>query len=179
MKITLLLGSPHADGTTAALAKSFAKGAEESGHQVVHVSCAKKNVHPCIGCNKCKVHGVCVWTDDMPSIEKEIRSSDAVVLVSPIYYFGITAQLKTVMDRFYSFDEALRERKPIFGLITASADAGIASTEAALKQYDELMKYMGSHSAFRLNATGVTVPEDLASTDFVERAYELGKAMSK
>ncbi len=179
MKILLLLGSPHADGTTATLAKSFARGAEDGGHEVTKVICAQKNVHPCIGCNKCKVHGVCVWTDDMPSIEKQIRSSDAVVLVSPIYYFGITAQLKTVIDRFYSFDEALRERKPLFGLITASADGSLDSTEGVLKQYSELLKYLGSDSLGVLNATGVTEPEDLDDTDFVEKAYQFGKTIKK
>ncbi len=179
MKILLLLGSPHADGTTATLAKSFIQGAKDAGHEVSTVRCSQKNVHPCIGCNKCKVHGVCVWTDDMPSIEKEIRSSDAVVLVSPIYYFGITAQLKTVIDRFYSFDEALRGRKPMFGLITASADSAMDSTEGALKQYSELLKYMGSDSLGVLNATGVTVPDDLDDTDFVEKAYQMGKSIRK
>ncbi len=179
MKLTLLLGSPHADGTTAALAKSFAKGAEDAGNEVVAIRCAQKNVHPCIGCNKCKVHGVCVWTDDMPSIEAEIRSSDAVVFVSPIYYFGITAQLKTVMDRFYSFDEFLREKKPLFGLITASANGNISISESALQQYSGLLKYMGSQSIGTLNALGVTVPKDLEKTDYIENAYQLGKSVRK
>ena len=179
MKILLLLGSPHAEGTTATLAKSFTKGAEEAGHEVVSIRCSQKNVHPCIGCNKCKVHGICVWTDDMPSIEAEIRSSDAVVFVTPIYYFGITAQLKTVMDRFYSFDEFLRKKKPLFGLITASADVGIASSEGANQQYRNLLDYMGSESIGILNALGVTVPKDLDRTDYVEKAYQLGKSIRK
>lgn len=60
-----------------------------------------------MGCNACGMNGACVQKDDMSEVEKLILNSDMIVFVSPIYYFGISAQLKTLIDRFYSFNTPL------------------------------------------------------------------------
>lgn len=100
MKITMITGSPHKKGTTALLAESFSKGAKEAGHEVFRFDAAYKKIHPCIACDKCRDSndGGCVFKDDMAELNPRLLEADMVVLVSPIYYYDITAQIKAVID---------------------------------------------------------------------------------
>lgn len=174
MKILMLLGSPRPEGTTAVLADAFRKGAEESGNHVEEISCAKLHIHPCIGCGNCHRHGVCVWTDDMPKVEKKVLESDVLVYVTPVYYAGVTAQLKTVMDRFYSFNSKFREKRPRLALITAAHEKVLSSTSVVVAQYEELLRYFPAEDLGRVNALGTGGPEDLEGTGYTEEAYALG-----
>lgn len=177
MKILMLLGSPHGNGPSAQLAESFAKGAVENGHEVVKMDCAKLVVHPCVACEKCHMHGVCVWTDDMPKVEKEAVSCDMIVFVSPIYYAGITAQLKVVFDRFYSFDAKLMERKPKFALITTAHEDVYDSTAGAVVQVEAIARYYGVDMVGKINALDVGNEEKFRSEGYIEKAYELGRSI--
>ncbi len=177
MKILVLTGSPHKDGTTSILAEAFRKGASEKGHTVDTLDCARLKINPCIACNNCLRHGVCVWTDDMHKVEEAVRNADAVVFVSPIYYAGVTAQMKLVMDRFYSFDSVFSGNKPKIGLITAAGEEELSTTCAAVKQFDSLIKYWGTEKIGMVNAYNAVDPEHLRATDFEKKAYELGRSL--
>lgn len=178
MEILVLLGSAHTDGTSATLAQSFIRGAEEAGNHVTTINCAKKSVHPCIGCNNCLQHGVCVWTDDMPAIEQAVKNCDAIIYVTPVYFFGVTAQMKTVIDRFYPFAKDLIARKPKMGIITAAAEQVYSSTGAVMRWYEEMIKYIGCEDLGSVNAVNVVNPEALAGTDYADQAYRFGKSIS-
>ena len=92
MKILVITGSAHKQGTTAYLAEKFVQGATEAGHEIYRFDAAFKNVHPCIACDKCHRTGVCTFQDDMNELNPRLIEADAVVFVSPIYYSNITAQ---------------------------------------------------------------------------------------
>ena len=95
MKITVITGSPHKNGTSARLAEEFIKGAESAGHKVFRFDGAFKNVHPCIACEKChKTNSGCAFKDDMQELDPHLLESDGIVFVSPIYYYDVTAQIK-------------------------------------------------------------------------------------
>ena len=64
MKILILTGSPHKNGTSNTLVKEFIKGAKESGHDIEVYDVAKGNMHPCLGCDFCGMDGDCVQKDD-------------------------------------------------------------------------------------------------------------------
>ena len=99
MKILLISGSPHKAGTTSVLIKAFSKGAESAGHEVYHFNAGEKEVHPCIACEKChSAVSACVFRDAFDEIRDMLIEADAVVFASPIYYYGLTAQLKAVID---------------------------------------------------------------------------------
>ena len=68
MKITVLQGSPHKNGSSNFLAEQFIKGAEENGHRVTVLDAAHMDLHPCIGCGKCGMNGICVHKDDNSKI---------------------------------------------------------------------------------------------------------------
>lgn len=101
MKIVVLQGSPNKNGSSNLLAVEFIRGAEEAGHFVQVVDAAHADIHPCIGCIHCGYEGPCMQKDDMNRIRKMILDADMLVLVTPLYYYGMSAQLKTLIDRLY------------------------------------------------------------------------------
>ena len=98
MKVLIITGSAHKNGTTAYLTEQFIKGAEETGHEIYRFDAAFKDIHPCIACEKCHDGTLgCVFKDDMQELNPHLIEADTIVLVSPIYYYGFSAQLKAAL----------------------------------------------------------------------------------
>ena len=104
MKILVLNGSPRPQGSTAKMVSVFKEAAEAKGHEVVSFNVCKMNIKGCLACEYChgKGHGECVQKDDMREIYTALKDAEMLVLAAPIYYQGISGQLKCVIDRFYS-----------------------------------------------------------------------------
>lgn len=104
MKILVLNGSPRPSGDTAAMIRTFREEAERLGHQVVAFPVCRMNIRGCLACEYChgKGQGACVQKDDMQQIYAELRDTEMLVLAAPIYYHGISGQLKCAIDRFYA-----------------------------------------------------------------------------
>ena len=97
MKITILNGSPRHNGNTQIMADTFSETARENGHTVNILNIANMNIRGCLGCKYCYSHGgKCVQDDDMENVLAELSDTDMVVFASPVYWFDMTAQLKTV-----------------------------------------------------------------------------------
>lgn len=174
MKIVMMTGSAHRNGTTATLADRFQQGALDAGHEVYRFDAAFQDVHPCIGCDKCRRTGTCTFAaDDMKLLNPHLLAADAVVFVSPIYYFTINAQLKAVIDRFYANNEALMgKKKAVF--LTAMADEDQKTASGANASFDLMADYLGWEIVGRLNVGGCSTADDLHEEDLTA-AYELGK----
>ena len=112
MKIVVITGSPRKNGTSNFLADEFIRGAEENGHEVFKFDSAKADVKHCISCNSCAFGAKpCIHKDDFVQLSEKLLSSDMIVFVTPVYYFGMSSTLKKVIDRFYSIDEKLKTGK--------------------------------------------------------------------
>lgn len=99
-KVLILSGSPRKGGNSDILCDEFARGAIETGNSVEKIRVSEKKISPCLGCYFCKNHGGrCVMNDDMGEILQKIIDCDVLVLSSPVYFYSICAQLKTVIDR--------------------------------------------------------------------------------
>lgn len=176
MNVVIISGSAHRNGTTAALLEEFQKGAKEGGHEIYRFDAAFKNVHPCIGCEKCRRTGTCAFeADDMKELNPHLLAADVLVFVSPIYYFDLNAQIKTVIDRFYANDAALCGKKKAI-LITAMADKEPEVAEAANACIQKTAEYHGWEMTDILNIGGCFTPEKLTEAD-LRRAYELGRSL--
>jgi len=103
-KIVVLNGSPRHNGNTSALIEQFAKGAAEAGHTVTRFDLQSMNIGGCLGCCKGGTDPAspCVQKDDMNKIYPFYTDADIVVLASPLYYWGISGQLKTAFDRLFA-----------------------------------------------------------------------------
>ena len=176
MKVLVITGSPRKNGNSATLADHFIKGAKEAGHEVVRFDAAFKKVHPCIACNSCGMNGPCVFKDDFEFVRKHIVEADCVAFATPMYYFGISAQLKTVIDRFYAINGSIHVPKKAVLLMTYANTA--ASEAVPIKShYEALLNYLGWTDAGQVIAPGVWPVGAIRHTDFPEQAYRLGKSI--
>ena len=176
MKILVITGSPRKNGNSATLADHFIKGAKEAGHEVVRFDAAFKKVHPCIACNSCGMDGPCVFKDDFEFVRKHIIGADCVVFATQMYYFGISAQLKAVIDRFYAINGSIHVPKKAVLLMTYANTA--ASEAVPIKShYEVLLKYLGWRDAGQIVAPGVWPAGAIRHTPFPEQAYRLGKSI--
>ena len=101
MKILVVYGSPHKKGSSYLLANEFIKGVQENHHEVTVFDVAHHHIAPCLGCDHCGMNGPCIQNDDMSQLRKDMLDHDMIVFVTPLYYFGISAQLKAAIDRIY------------------------------------------------------------------------------
>ena len=176
MKILVLTGSPRKNGNSNTLADNFIKGAEEAGHEVVRFDAAFREVHPCIGCNSCGMNGPCVFKDDFEFVRQHIVDADMVVFATPMYYFGISAQLKAVIDRFYSVNGRIHRPKKS-ALLMTYADNSAEKEAILVNHYNFLIKYLGWEKVGQVIAPGVWLTGAVNHTDYPRKAYELGKSL--
>lgn len=119
-KVFVLAGSPHKHGNTDRLADEFIRGAQEAGHETEKIYIKDKKVSGCLGCGACQRNGgSCVQKDDMQEIYEKWIAADVVVLVSPVYFYTWSAQMKTVIDRTFAIEEKVKDTE--FYLISAGA----------------------------------------------------------
>jgi len=123
MKVIGVSGSPRRGGNTETLLREVLQGAEEAGAETRLFILSGMNISPCRHCDGCLAEGECVVKDDMWLIYPEIESLDALVLASPIFFYGVTAQAKAMIDRCQAFWSrkyvlkrriAARKRKGVF-----------------------------------------------------------------
>ncbi len=174
MKILVITGSPRKNGNSNTLAEHFIKGAQEAGHEVVRFDAAFKEVHPCIGCNRCGMNGPCVFKDDFEFIRKHIVDADLVAFATPMYYFGISAQIKAVIDRFYAINGQIHVPKKAVLMMTY-ANTAASEAKPIISHYEVLLNYLGWTDAGQIIAPGVWPAGAINHTDYPEQAYLLGK----
>lgn len=177
MKIVLLKGSPHKNGSSNLLAEQFQRGAEEAGHQAEGIDVGNAAVHPCMGCGACGMSGNCVHRDDMAEIKKQILSADMLVFVTPVYYFGMSAQLKAVIDRFYSFNSQLSGKRLKTALITAAWDNSDQVMFFLKEHYRGICEYLGFLNQGMVLGKGCGSVQMTKQTKYPEEAYQLGKSL--
>ena len=178
MNILVLTGSPREHGNSGILADSFIRGAEETGHVVTRFDAALRNVHPSIACNSCGMNGPCVFKDDFEIVREHIIPADRVGFVTPMYYFGISAQLKAVIDRFYAINGSIHTPKQAV-LIMTYANNSKRNESPILAHYEMLLDYLGWTDAGRIIAPGVWTAGSVEHTPFPDRAYRLGRGLRK
>ena len=174
MDIVVITGSPHRNGTTSALADAFIKGAGEAKHGVFRFDAAQERISPCLACNHCRTKGSCVYDDGMRRLLPAVEKAQVVVFVTPLYYFGMSAQRKPVIDRFNARNVTLivQQKQPL--LLAAAYDDNDWTTHDLVGHYRTIIRYMNWHDAGMLLATGCGCRADVEKTDFLDRAREMG-----
>lgn len=158
MKIILLEGSPNRHGSSNMLAEHFKRGAEETGHSVEIIDTAHADIHPCTGCIHCGYEGPCVQKDDVENIRKKILDADMLVFVTPLYYYGMSAQLKTMIDRFCAFNSSIQRKHMKSALLTAAWNSDDWTFEALEAHYKTLVRYLNLKDAGMVLGYGCGTP---------------------
>jgi len=114
-KVVAFIGSPHQEGNVATAVNEIIKGCELNGAECIVYNIDKLNISYCKGCFVCnKTGGKCAINDDMQEIIKQVSIADIVIIGSPIYICQVSAQTKTLMDRFYALTD--ENHKPYYGI---------------------------------------------------------------
>jgi multimeric flavodoxin WrbA len=139
--------------------------------------CAAHKVGPCRGCYACHYNGPCVQKDDFGIVRPHILEADIIVFATPVYYFGPTAQIKTVVDRFLSIaaNDKLKNKKSV--LLTTQGNPDVKIAEPTVAWYKAVANYNGWEDAGMVLATGVLDLGSVKNTHFGQDAYELGKSL--
>lgn len=118
-KVLILSSSPRKNGNSEILCSAFAAGAQAAGHAVETVRIEDKEIHPCTGCYACRGNGKCAQKDDMAPVLDAILAADVLVLSTPVYFYSMSAQLKTVIDRTVARYTSIRNKEFYFILTAA------------------------------------------------------------
>lgn len=177
MKIVVLEGSPNKNGSSNLLAAEFIRGAKESMHSVQIVDAAHANIQPCTGCIHCGYEGPCVQKDDVNQIRKIILESDMLVFVTPLYYYGVSAQLKTLIDRFCAFNTSIQRKRMKSALLSVAWNDDNWTFEALEARYKTLVRYLNLTDMGMVLGTGCGTPDMTRQSKFPKLAYELGRKL--
>lgn len=140
MRIAILNGSPRS-ANTAAMVKAFADAAEAAGHEVEILHVGKMKIAGCLGCEYCHTKGAgkCIQQDDMAKVMPAYLESDMIVYASPVYYFGMSAQIMAAMQRIYCIGKPVKATKSALLLSSGSPDV----YEGAIGTYRLMISYIG------------------------------------
>ncbi len=176
-KVLILSSSPRKGGNSETLAAAFAKGAQEAGNQVETVYLREKQYGFCRGCFACLKLGHCVIKDDAVEIAAKMHDADVLVFVSPVYYYSVSGQLKTMLDRanpLYDGDYAFTKA---YLLATAAEDEPetVEGTEKAVQGWVDC--FPRCRLVDTVFAGGVNEVGEIAGHPALERAYQVGKTV--
>lgn len=177
-KIVVLMGSPRKNGNTDKLANSFIKGAERANHQVTKFSVSETKVNGCIGCNYCmKNEGICVQKDGMQDIYTALSQADTIVFASPVYYFGFSAQIKAIIDRFYALGTKPCPVKSAILLATFGGQSMESDAPAILVNYNILTDYLQWQNKGIISVGDLMEKDDILNHPALIDAETLGASL--
>lgn len=177
-KVLIISTSLRGRSNSDILAKECEKGAKEAGHEVEYISLKGKEIKYCIGCLACQVKGECALKDDVAEIMEKVKSAETIVFATPIYYYEMSGQMKTLLDRLnplFPTDYAFRE---IHMIATAAED----EESTFEKAYNGLQGWVDCFEKAKLKGivTGGGINDANTASDHadvMQKAYDLGKQL--
>jgi multimeric flavodoxin WrbA len=187
MRIIAFQGSPRIEGNTDILLKETLKPIQDRGHDITLFKLNFMNIKPCQDCGGCDKTGRCIINDDMAEIYDAIREADRIILASPIFFFGVSAQTKIMIDRCQSFwCEKYLLKKPIpegpygrKGLLLLvggmKKEIGVQCSEVTAKAFFRTISVQEHNT---LSVTGVDAKGAIFEhPTALKEAYEAGKKL--
>jgi len=188
MKVLGILGSPRKGGNTELLLEETLKGAEAEGAEVERLRLTDYNIIPCKECLACFKDGNCIILDDMAKIYPKLLEADIIVLASPIFFYGVTAWAKALIDRCQalwarkyqlkdpSFGKEGRKRKGFF--ISVGGTKGQKTFEGAILTAKYFFDVLNAEYAGELVLREVDAKGDiLKHPETLHQAFEAGRKL--
>ena len=163
------------NGNSDMLAGAFARGAEEAGNEVETVSLADKRIAFCRGCFACQKTGRCIIDDDAVSVTEKISDAEVVVWATPIYYYEMTGQMKTMIDRANALFVKDYQFRDVYMLSTAAEEDASACERAITGLKGWIACFPKSRFAGSVFAGGVTDKGDITGSKALDEAYDMGR----
>ena len=173
-KVVVISTSLRPGSNSNMLAEQFAEGAKAAGHEVEFISLRGKEIRFCVGCLSCQTTGACVFKDDVPAIMEQVLNADVVCWATPIYYYEMSGQMKTLIDRMNAMYPKDYRFRDVYLLATATEDEEHVPQRAITGLTGWIDCYPKSRLAGTLFCGGVTMPRDIKDNPKLQQAYEIG-----
>ena len=190
MKVVGFIGSPRKKGNTTTIVNEVLRGAQEAGAETKVFNLNQLSIRGCQGCYKCQTpEGKCVQKDDMAPLYDEIYCADAIVIGTPIYWFQVTGQTKTFIDRLLAFlylkdgqpgnfRNKLKGKKTVTVFSQGQPDTSLFASNFDLTE--GVLSIVGFKVRERIVAGGMRSEDDAkGNTAILEKAYAAGVGLTK
>ena len=174
-KVIVISTSLSVGSNSQALAEQFAEGAKVAGNEVEFISLRGKEIKFCVGCLACQKLGACVIKDDVPAIMESVLNADVVCWATPIYYYEMSGQMKTLIDRMNAMYPKDYHFRDVYLLATAAENEEETPKRAEMGLTGWIDCYPKSRLIGTLFCGGVTMPRDIEGNEKLQEAYGMGK----
>jgi len=174
-KVLVLSASPRKGGNSDLLCDQFMLGAKEAGHQAEKIFLRDKKIDHCIGCGACQGNGgKCVQKDDMAEILDKMILADVIVMATPVYFYTMNGQMKTLIDRTYARYTGISD-KDMYFIMTAAVSRKelLERTLEGFRGFTSCLS--GAREKGVIYGTGAWNKGDIKGSPAMTRAYEMGK----
>ena len=173
--VLVISASPRKGGNSDTLCDEFIRGAQESGNHAEKIFLASKNIKYCIGCGVCNTTQKCVQKDDMAEILDKMVEADVIVLATPVYFYTMDAQMKTLIDRTVPRYTEIQNKD--FYFIVAAADTERKMMERTIEGFRGFTHdcLTGAREKGIIYGTGAWQAGEIKGTPAVKQAYEMGR----
>ena len=176
-KVLIISASLRSGSNSHLLAEAFGKGAKEAGNETEIISLKDKDIKFCRGCFACQKTQRCVIRDDADLIEQKMEKADVLVFATPIYYYEMSGQMKTMLDRgnpLYTTDYAFRD---VYLIAAAAEDEEHVWQRAKSGLEGWIECFPKARLAGCVFGGGVTEEKEVLGSTALEKAYEMGKTI--
>ncbi|MBO5443252.1 MAG: flavodoxin family protein [Alphaproteobacteria bacterium] len=174
-KILVLSGSFRKHGNSDLLCDEFVRGATESGNDVEKIFINDRKINFCRGCGVCNTTHKCVQKDDMEEILNKMVAADVIVMATPVYFYTMNGQMKTLIDRTVPRYEEISGKD--FYFIVAAADGNKANMQKTIEGFrgftDDCLP--GAKEKGIVYGVGAWQIGDIKGSPAMKEAYEMGK----
>ena len=174
-RILVISTSPRKGGNSETLADEFVRGARDAGNDVEKITLYDKTIGFCRGCLTCQSTQRCVIRDDADAIAQKMLRADVIAFATPIYYYNMCGQMKTLLDRANPLFSANYQFRDVF-LLAAAAEEDEHTVDGAVTGLQGWIDcFEKARFAGTVFAGGVTAVEEVRHHPALQKAYELGK----
>jgi multimeric flavodoxin WrbA len=173
--IVVLSASPRKGGNSDILCDEFILGAEGAGHKAEKIFLRDKDINYCIACDTCQGNGgKCAQNDDMGEIMDKMAAADVIVMATPVYFYTMNAQLKTLIDRTYARYTEISNKEMYFILTAANPQKeAMERTVEGFRGFTSCLN--GADEKGIIYGTGAWNVGDIKESEAMAEAYEMGK----
>ena len=176
-KVLILSASPRKGGNSDTLCDQFMKGAQEAGNEVEKLFLREKTIHYCLGCGACfNSKQPCPQQDDAAEVIEKMIAADVIVMATPVYFYTLNAQMKTLIDRCCAGYLEIRDKE--FYFIVAAAETSVAAMERTIDGFRGFLDCLDNpQEKGVVYGVGAWHKGDIQGKPAMKRAYEMGRAV--
>lgn len=173
-KVLVLSSSPRKGGNSDTLCDQFIKGAQESGNDVEKIYLRNKRINYCTGCGTCNLQKPCPQKDDAAEVVEKMIAADVIVMATPVYFYTMSAQMKTLIDRCCARYLEIKNKE--FYFIIAAAEESVPMMERTIDGFRGFLDCLEEpKECGTIYGVGAWKVGEINDKPSMHEAYEMGR----